>query len=116
MVGAPIDDTMAFLDDRKQMCYVHVAAEALFEVWMADDDDRAELQWSLRCRIDLPGAVPELNYSFTPVIADGNTLVGVAGGTMRRYNLQDGSKFYMSPSVESAHYIVPYVESLVSLA
>ncbi|CAL4905673.1 unnamed protein product [Urochloa decumbens] len=130
----PIDD-MAGLDDGKQLCYVHAAAAAAaFQVWMADDDGGPdELQWSLRCCIDLADPEPRLNYNLMPVIADGDTLVAIAGGTMWRYNQgagevvvelhnvrygrQDGSVYYRGPpSFGSEHYVLPYVESLVSLA
>ncbi|CAN6334587.1 unnamed protein product [Urochloa humidicola] len=129
-------DDMAGLDEGKQLCYVHAIAEASFEVWMADEDGPDELQWSLRWCIDLGNAVPNVNYNLMPVIADGDTLVAIAGGTVWRYNVhnegdgevvvelhnvrygrQDGSVYYMDPpSFESEHYVVPYVESLVSLA
>ncbi|CAL4898377.1 unnamed protein product [Urochloa decumbens] len=128
----PIDD-MAGLDDGK-LCYVHAVAAASFQVWMADDDGEPdELQWSLRCRINLADPMPRLNYNLMPVIADGDTLVAIAGGIMWRYNQgagemvvelhnvrygrKDGSVYYMSPpSFASEHYVVSYVESLVSLA
>ncbi|CAL4891430.1 unnamed protein product [Urochloa decumbens] len=129
----PIDD-MAGLDDGKQLCYVHAAAAAAFQVWMADDDGGPdELQWSLRCCIDLADPMPRVNYNLMPVIADGDTLVAIAGGTLWRYNegagqvmvelhnvryeRQDGSIYYLGPpSFLSEHYVLPYVESLVSLA
>ncbi|XP_022681047.1 F-box/LRR-repeat/kelch-repeat protein At1g09650-like [Setaria italica] len=82
-------DDMAGLDDGKRLCYVHAAAEASFQVWMADDDGGPELQWSLQWRINLRDPVPYLNYSLMPVIADGDTLVAVAGGTMWRCDMQD---------------------------
>ncbi|XP_004964139.1 putative F-box protein At2g02030 [Setaria italica] len=129
----PDVDDMAGLDDGKRLCYVHAEAEASFQVWMADDDEGPELQWSLRWRIDLRDPVPSLNYSLMPVIADGDTLVAVAGGTMWRYDVQnegeeevvvelhnvrygrqDGSVYYYKGPPSFEHYIVPYVESLVS--
>ncbi|CAN6343499.1 unnamed protein product [Urochloa humidicola] len=126
---------MAGLDDGK-LCYVHAVAAASFEVWMADEDEPDELQWSLRWCIGLRDAVPNVNYNLMPVIVDGDTLVAIAGGTLWRYNVQkqgaeerlvdlhnmrygrqDGYVYYMRPpSFESEHYVVPYVESLVSLA
>ncbi|RLN29025.1 putative F-box protein [Panicum miliaceum] len=131
----PVDD-MAALQDGSTLCYVHAAAEASFQVWLAADDGHDELQWSLRCRIDLLDPIPSVHYNLMPVAAaDGDTLVALAGGTLWKYDMgkegaeevvaemhnvryrrRDGSKFFMDQSFESEHYIVPYIESLVAIA
>nr|CAB3466300.1 unnamed protein product [Digitaria exilis] len=71
----PLHDMAAGLD-RGKLCYVHAVAEASFEVWMADEDDDVadDLEWSLRCRVHLPAylARNNVNYSFMPVIVDGD--------------------------------------------
>ncbi|RLN30546.1 putative F-box protein [Panicum miliaceum] len=123
---SPLDD-MTELDGK--LCYVHAAAAASFQVWLADE--RPELQWSLRCRIDLIDPVPNCYYSLMPVAADGDVLVAIVGEKVRRYNMQngsveevvdkqqlqygrpDGSK-YMCQSYYSIRYAAPYMESLVS--
>ncbi|RLN30870.1 putative F-box protein [Panicum miliaceum] len=132
----PVDD-MAALRDGSTLCYVHASAEASFQVWLAEDDDGRELQWSLRCRIDLLDPVPSVNYNLMPVTAaDGDTLVALAGGTLWKYDMgrkqgaeevvaemhnvryrrRDGSKFFMDQPFVSEHHIVPYIESLVAIA
>jgi len=128
-------DDMAELQDGNKLCYVHAAAEASFQVWLADDDD--ELRWSLRCRIDLLDPDPGVQYNLMPVTAadDGNTLVAHAVGTLWKYDMgnqgaeeavvemhnvmygrRNGSKFFLRQSFHSEHHILPYIESLVAIA
>jgi F-box interacting protein len=99
------------------LCYVHAAAA--FQVWMAND--APQLQWSLRCRIDLP----DMNSSFLPIVADGDTLVAIVNERLCRCSAQNGSveeevadMRYMGrlrDDCDSMRYAVPYFESLVSL-
>jgi F-box interacting protein len=128
-------DDMAELQDGNKLCYVHAAAEASFQVWLADDDD--ELRWSLRCRIDLLDPDPGVQYNLMPVAAadDGDTLVAHAVGTLWKYDMgnqgaeeavvemhnvmygrRNGSKFFLRQSFHSEHHILPYIESLVAIA
>ena len=130
----PVDD-MLDLEDGSKLCYVHAAAEASFQVWLADDDD--ELRWSLRCRIDLLDPDPGVQYNLMPVTAadDGDTLVAHAVGTLWKYDMgnqgaeeavvemhnvmygrRDGSKFFLAQPFHSEHHILPYIESLVAIA
>ena len=120
-------DDMTELEGK--LCYVRAAAKASFQVWLADE--RPELQWSLRCRINLVDPEPKCSYNLMPVAADGDVLVAIAGDKVCRYNVQnesveevvdmehrlqygrpDGSK-YMCQSYYT-RYVVPYMESLVS--
>ncbi|KAL6846997.1 hypothetical protein ACP4OV_023166 [Aristida adscensionis] len=122
-------DDMAELDDGK-LCYVHAAGDAAFQVWTADD--APALEWSLRCRIRIVDPVPRFNYSVTPVTAHGDELLVIDGYKLWMCSMQkkamgdvvdmkfelcyerpDGSKRCYD-SCHSEHYLVPYVESLVS--
>ncbi|CAN6329733.1 unnamed protein product [Urochloa humidicola] len=127
-------DEMACLDDGK-LCYVHAAAKAEFEVWMADENGPDELQWSLRCRVKHPDPVPNCYSNFMPVVAEEeDTMVAVVGEKLCRYNAKhgsmekvvgmerdlqygrpDGSKYKVPTTRDSMHCVVPYFESLVSL-
>ncbi|KAL6846998.1 hypothetical protein ACP4OV_022851 [Aristida adscensionis] len=127
-------DDVAELDDGKKLCYVHAVGDAAFQVWMADDDDAPALEWSLRCRVDIPYARPNCVYNLMPIMADGEELVADGGSMLcrcdvrtgavkdgismereMRYERPDGSRRCYYPCY-SAHYLLPYVESLVSIA
>ncbi|KAL6623526.1 hypothetical protein ACP70R_033405 [Stipagrostis hirtigluma subsp. patula] len=136
--GPPVDwnsiDDMTDLDNGKLLCYVHATGDASFQVWVADDEDDAPtLQWSLRWCIDIPGATPDSAYNMMPVMADGDELVAATDGKLCRcdmrdgateevldmlnelwYERADGSK-YANKSC-SVNHVVPYFESLVSIA
>ncbi|KAJ1284564.1 hypothetical protein BS78_03G214200 [Paspalum vaginatum] len=125
-------DEMAELDGK--LCYVHAAAEASFQVWLADETP--ELRWSLHYRIDLPNPQPRVNYDMMPVVVDGDALVALVGTLLCRYNVlshgieeavdvrrnlryrrPDGSE-YMGQSSRGYYetFVVPYTDSVVSLA
>jgi F-box interacting protein len=127
-VGWTTMDAMTELDGK--LCYVHAAADASFEVWLADED---ALQWSRRCRIDLVDPFPRMVYTLAPLIVDRDELVVDVGNELRRYDVKkkamvgttvdmerdlrykrpDGSE-YVCQGYNSSHYVVPYFDSLVS--
>ncbi|KAL6623527.1 hypothetical protein ACP70R_033406 [Stipagrostis hirtigluma subsp. patula] len=63
---------------------------ASFQVRMADDD-APTLEWSLRCRIGLPGPAPNRSYSLMPVMVDGDEMVAAVGNKLCRYDVRKGA-------------------------